>query len=450
MSIPRSRLAPVLLISSLFRTRRICAMAALCTLLMPAALHAAPPDTLPAMPALQKPKAVRDEVTVDGTHILVNGRPFLANGAGGRASFEDLARLGATTVRTYGQDPGPVLDAAEKAGLKVIAGLWLEHPRHGFDYRDAQARKAQLEKLRPMVERYRNHPALLMWGVGNEIEVAVSDEAARPVWPAIEEAAQFVKALDPHHPVMAVTADTGADKVAQLVRHAPSVDVLGLNAYGDSLLTITERARAQGWKGPIIFTEMGADGHWSVPRAPWGAPIEPNTTAKADKMRHYLQLAKQQGIGAIPIVWGDKQEVTPTWYSLLLPTGEWTETVGVMAELWGGTPPGGPNRAPRIEGLNFEGPMSFPPDGETRLKLTASDPDGDPLDVTWQVMAETTAHSVGGAPEPVPPSFPQAVHEPTADSVRIAGLPPGQYRIFATVRDGKGAGASINLPFEVK
>jgi hypothetical protein len=36
-----------------------------------------------------------------------------------------------------------------------------------------------------------------------------------------------------------------------------------------------------------------------------------------------------------------------------------------------------------------------------------------------------------------------------ARQIAISGLAPGNYRIFATVRDGKGAAATANVPFRV-
>lgn len=403
---------------------------ALSALLMPASLHAA-------------------QVSVRGAEIVVDGKPFIPNGASGEARFVELKALGATVVRTYGQEPGEILDAAQRAGLKVIVGFWLAHPRLGFDYANRIAVNQQLEALRHMVERYRTHPALLMWGIGNEVEVELSPEEALAVWPAIEEAAKLAKTLDGQHPTMVALAEVGQDKAALIKQHAPSIDVIGINGYGDGLLTAAKRARAQGWTGPVILTEMGALGHWDAPSAPWGARLEPTSSQKADRVRRYLLAARQAGVGAMPFLWGQKQEVTPTWYSLLLPTGEWTETVEVMADLWGGKPPGGANHAPRILALTFAGPARFAPDGDTHVRLAATDPDGDSLKVEWQIMAETTVRSVAGDPEPVPPSFPEGIHEPHPDGVRIAGLKPGRYRIFVIVRDGRGAAATGNLPFEV-
>lgn len=391
------------------------------------------------------------QVSVQGAEILLDGHPFLPNGASGEDRLGELKALGANVVRTYGQEPGEILDAAQRAGLKVIVGFWMGHPRLGFDYRNRQAVEAQLESLRHMVERYRNHPALLMWGIGNEVEVELPPaEVAAVVWPAVEEAARLVKTLDPSHPTLAVVAELGTGKAAQIKAQAPSIDVLGVNGYGDGLLTAAARARAQGWSGPVVLTEMGALGHWEAERTPWGARLEPTSSAKADLMRRYLTAAKHAGVGTISFLWGQKQEVTPTWYSLLLPTGEWTETVEVMAELWDGTPPGGANHAPRILALRLGGPAQIPPGAATVLRLAATDPDGDPLKVDWQVMAETTAPSLGGDPEAIPPSFPEAVHDPSPEGVRVGPLPPGAYRVFVTVRDGRGAAATGNIPIEVK
>lgn len=406
---------------------------------------------LSALLALLLPlPAVAAQVRVHGAEIRVDGAPFVPNGASGDVRLAELKAAGANVLRTYGQEPGEILDAAQRAGLKVIVGFWMGHPRVGFDYGNRAAVAAQLEDLRHMVERYRTHPALLMWGIGNEVENGLSPEQAPAVWSAIEEAARLVKTLDGQHPTMAAVAELGGGKAQLLKRLAPSLDVLGVNGYGDGLLTAPARARAQGWTGPVVLTEAGPAGHWDAPRAPWGAPIELTSSEKATRMRRYLAAARQAGVGLLPFLWGQKQEVTPTWYSLFLPTGEWTETVEAMAEAWGGKVPGSPNRAPRILSLGLSGPPVIGAQEMLQVRLAATDPDGDPLKAEWNIMAETTAHSFGGEPEPVPPSFPQGLHEAGLSGVRISRLPPGRYRVFVVLRDGRGAAATGNLPFEVR
>jgi len=327
----------------------------------------------------------------------------------------------------------------ENLRREAIAGQipLLEHPRRGFSYADRNQVDAQLARLRDLVLRHRDDPALLLWGIGNEVEAELADTSA--VWPAIDEAARLVKSLDPAHPTLAVLGETGRDHVTRLRRAAPGIDVLGVNSYGDGLLTLAARVRAQGWSGPLIVTELGALGQWQAAKTPWGAAIEPTSTEKAARLRRYLAALAPETGGQLLFLWGHKQEVTPTWHSLLLPGGEWIEASEVMAEAWRGTTPGG-NRAPRIAGLRLTAP--------DRAELDAIDPDGDALSVEWRLLEESTDLRKAGDAEAVPPDRSAALHEAGMRGVRVGPLGRGNYRLFVTVRDGRGAAATGNLPFQ--
>jgi Glycosyl hydrolases family 2, TIM barrel domain len=354
--------------------------------------------------------------------------------------------MGTTDEQPEASADGQVLNDAHRLGLRVIAGLWLEPPRRGFDYRNRAAVDAQLKAIAATVERHKRHPALLMWGIGNEVEAELADDAV--VWPAIEQAARLVKSLDPAHPAMAVLAEAGGDKVRRLAARAPSIDVLGVNAYGEGLLSMPDRVRAQGWTGPIVVSELGALGQWQAGRTAWGAALEPSSTAKADALRRYVPAIASKTAGYLLFLWGHKQEVTPTWHSLLLESGEWTEAAEAMAQLWQGRTPGG-NRAPRIVRLATDPAPGWRPSEAGRATLEASDPDGDAVAVEWTLLAESTDLKLGGDAEGRPAEFPRAVRRVDARQVAISGLAPGNYRIFATVRDGKGAAATANVPFRV-
>ena len=387
------------------------------------------------------------DVAIRGELILVDGRPFVARGAAGERRLDVLKQLGATAVRTYGDETAAVLAEAGRLGLKVVAGFWLEHPRRGFNYNDPAQVAAQNAKLERFVRAHKDHPALLLWGLGNEVEAELADDAA--VWPAIEGAARLVKSIDPAHPTMAVIAETGNDKVGKVIRQAPSIDVLGINSYGPALPSLAGRAREAGWRGPLLITELGPLGQWQAGKTPWGAAIEPSSTAKAAALRDYLAALAPRTQGHFVFYWGQKQEVTPTWHSLLLPGGEWTETAEAMAASWGGTTPGG-NRAPRIRKLAFAGGDSRPAGEPGRAELDAADPDNDPLTAEWLVMAESTDLRKAGDAESVPRSFPAAVRDASAAGATVARVPPGRYRLFLTLRDGRGAAATANLPFELR
>lgn len=412
----------------------------------PAAFSGLLPLVLSAVLAFSLPAAAAD-VSVQGERILVDGKPFTVQGAAGQSRMGLLKQLGANTIRTYGDETGFVLDEAQKHGLKVIAGFWMEHPRRGFNYSDLSQVGPQLQKLTEFVDRFRNHPALLMWGIGNEVEAEIGDVAS--VWPAIEQAARLVRQRDPKHPTLAVLAETGTDKIEKLRKLAPNIQVLGINSYGDALASVPDRVRAQGWKGPLVITEMGPLGQWAAPRAAWGAPIEPSSGEKAVILARAFEALKGRTQGQIVFYWGQKQEVTPTWHSLLLQGGEWMRSAEVLAHHWGGSTPNG-NRAPRITSIKFAQDSEWGKDATGRAEIAVEDPDGDQTGVVWTVMAESTENRKFGDAEAVPQSFPQSLREPSPKGVGIAGLPPGHYRLFATVRDGKGAAATANLPFRVR
>ena len=104
-------------------------------------------------------------------HLMREGKPYFIKGAGGDGSKPGLQKLGANSFRTWGADNlGKQLDEAQKLGLTVTIGIWLGHTEQGFNYNDAKQVADQYEKAKEAILKYRNHPALLMWGIGNEME----------------------------------------------------------------------------------------------------------------------------------------------------------------------------------------------------------------------------------------------------------------------------------------
>ena len=135
---------------------------------------------IPGMGVLEtRAQAVPVEVVLraDGSWQLERGgAPFFVKGAGGDGSMEALAAAGGNALRTWSSDRGrAVLDSAQAHGLVVMMGLWMGHERHGFNYSDDWARQDQLERFRKVVRELKDHPALLMWGVGNEVDLFYSD-----------------------------------------------------------------------------------------------------------------------------------------------------------------------------------------------------------------------------------------------------------------------------------
>jgi hypothetical protein len=131
---------------------------------------------------------------------------------------------------------------------------------------------------------------------------------------------------------------------------------------------------------------------------------------------------------------------------MLLPSGEKLPAVDAVVRQWTGKWPA--NRSPKIESLRFDNEADRAKAG-TRRKAVAvvSDREPDNLTYEWTVMAESTDLKHGGDAENAPPTFPQAVESGRGPECSVIFPPPGAYRLFLVVRDGKGGASTANLPF---
>lgn len=407
---------------------------------------------LAAGAAERAPVAVRLQQTATGHQLLRDGKPYFIRGVGGDGPLALLAQLGGNSVRTWGAEKlDAKLDEAHRFGLTVAVGIWLGHERHGFDYNNADQVAQQMEQMRQTVERYKNHPAVLLWGLGNEMEgYERGDNAA--VWLAVNQLAALVKQLDPNHPTMTVIAEIGGDRVKNVHRLCPDIDVVGINSYGGAASLPQRYAEAGGTK-PYIITEFGPPGVWESPKNAWGAAPEPTSTDKALFYRKAYEkaVASQPGkcLGSYAFLWGHKQEATATWFGMLLPDGSRLAAADTMSELWSGKPPA--NRCPAIDGLTWDGPDELEPRATGRARLQTSDAEGDRLKVRWGLSAEAEALGTGGDAEPTLETFADAIAAADNEHAEVC-LPAaaGGYRLFAYVYDGQGGAAVANLPLLVK
>ena len=366
---------------------------------------------------------------------------------GDRASLEKLAAAGADVIRVYGEDDAWVLDEARRLGLRVVMGLWVRHPRHGGRLDDAAALEAQEQALRRFVSRHRDHPALLAWSVGNEVETGQSDPV--PAWREVNRLAGIVKSIDPAHPTLMVVADTGLEQLKPLADCCANVDLLGINVYGGAAFDLPQRLRAVGIAKRVVVTELGPLGQWQAGRKPWGAPVELTSSEKARFYREALAFLRTQPqiAGVFPFLWGAKQEQTDTWHGLLLHDGSPTAMTDALAAAWGKPVA---TSAPLIRGIGIAAD-EFSPRQEISAGVDAAAFDGSPLVTEWKVRAEATDLRLGGDAETPPEEIPVHVVHADAATVRfVAPARAGAYRLFMTLRDRNGKVATANLPFLVR
>ncbi len=260
--------------------------------------------------------AQTDKVAVvkneNGTHLVVNGEPFMINGMNWdyipigtntvNANFwkksDDIIKAGLDTemsllknmnvnvIRQYTGVPARWIkyiyenygiytmlnDSFGRYGL-TLDGVWTPVT----DYSDPRTQEYLLSEVKALVNEYQNTPGLLLYLLGNENNYglfwagaetedfpdgeekinAVGELRGRPMYRLMNEASKMIKAMDASHPVAICNGDVlFIDIVAE---ECKDVDIYGTNTYrgvsfGDMFQVVKEKLDK-----PIMFTEFGAD-----------------------------------------------------------------------------------------------------------------------------------------------------------------------------------------------
>lgn len=275
-------------------------------------------------------------VQVSGRQLLVDGKPFQIRGVGWNpvaiggnypadldyAGFAPtdiplMAAAGINVVRTYDPllDRG-VLDQLYQAGIFVIESIY----PYGGD---------AVSVVTDRVQAIADHPALLLWAVGNEwnynglyVNLAAADSLDR-----LRQAAQLVKRADPNHPVATIYGELPPQATVDAM---PEIDLWGINAYRGSSFGDLFTAWANTSAKPMFLAEYGADAY----NANIGA-YDPDSQALADKnlsSELLSQSATQPGgitLGGAVFEWADE------W---------WKDNAGSsdVQDVGGSAPGGGP------------------------------------------------------------------------------------------------------------
>ncbi len=404
---------------------------------------------------------------VDGKYQLFkDGDPFYIHGAGLEfGNVEALATHGANSFRTWRTDNGQssgmeVLDRAHANGLMVTMGIEIARERSGtgrgifnFDYSDSAAVASQLARVREEVLLYKDHPALLMWGIGNELNLGASNPL---VWDAVNDISKMIHEVDGNHPTLTMLAGIHPELIQQIKARAPDLDLLGIQMYAD-IVNLPRYLKESGWTGPYVVTEWGATGHWEVPTTSWGAPIENNSTVKANWYDERYEIAIDsdtiQCIGSYVFLWGQKQERTATWYGMFMPDGDKTAAVDIMEYKWTGSWPS--NLSPKIDAFTLNGMeasanIELAAGVEVSSTVIASDSERDSLHYHWSIRPEAREVGHGGDDEAEPPLIHDLFLTMRGGQVHFnAPSEPGAYRLFIDITDGQGSAAHANIPFLV-
>jgi hypothetical protein len=403
------------------------------------------------------PAPVKVEIKfIDSSYqLLRGGQPYFVKGAGGGAFPSRIAAYKGNSIRTWGtRGAQRTLDSAAKYGLTVLMGLDVTSERHGFNYDDAEAVKKQLDRLRAEVLKYKDHPAVLGWGIGNELNLQYKNPK---VWEAVNDISKMIHEVDKNHFTTTVLAGVNKQLVDHIREKAKDIDMLCINVYG-GLASLPRSLEQSGWDGPYMVTEWGPTGHWEGLTTSWKTPIEETSSEKAavykSRYEYSVERDRKKCLGSYVFLWGQKQERTPTWYGVFTEKGEESEVVDVMHYLWSGEWPA--NKAPHLYSMRLDNKKSIDniylkPGTAYNALTVVTDPDNDKLTYRWEVMAEPTQLSTGGDFEARPKSMEGLITSDNKGSAKV-NTPDteGAYRLFVYVTDGNNNVATANIPFYIK
>jgi hypothetical protein len=212
-----------------------------------------------------------------------------------RTDFMLMRRAGVNTVIGWDQpafDRG-MLDLARANGLGLVMHFELGKD---WDYGDEALRAKLLEAIGAWVDEYRDHPAVRMWGVGNEVMLAMDDDEARRFAAFYVDVYKTVRAHDDTHPVIYREAE---DVRAAYFKEAfdaaavkPDGFVFGMNFYTPRIADALDAWPTRGLDVPVLISEF----------APAGVPPSARASAFRDlwgKIQHHERYV----LGAAPYAW---------------------------------------------------------------------------------------------------------------------------------------------------
>ncbi len=179
-----------------------------------------------------------------------------------------LRDLGVNTVRFWSELPDSevLLDALYNEGVDpiyAIMGFWI--PADGLDYSDADTIAGFEVEFAAYVNRFKNHPGVLAWGLGNENNLVYAGDLAD--WYALANRLSEIAYLEEgaaYHPTILINGgmldfadtDLGSDDAS-----LEYVDMWGHNTYFgiDSHCYFDYFDRLS--QKPLVFTEFGIDAY---------------------------------------------------------------------------------------------------------------------------------------------------------------------------------------------
>lgn len=427
--------------------------------------HPQTPEELPDKP----------EVIVKDGSFYVNGEPFFIKGAaingdnldsdGNQEFWKEAKQAGANTVRMYSVNNESIafLDEMAKKGVYVNLGIGIARECEGFDYNDENARKKQLSSVKSLIDKIADHPAILMWCIGNELDQNNKVDGSGTislnvnVWKDVNEISEYIHKNDGRPTTTALTG-TWDKTITEIKTYVPDIDFLCINAYDPGIYDVHSSLKSQNFDKPYIISEFGPLGTWEdeVKKTEWGCMLESTGTEKAAAYKKLYDecIVPYQGqgcLGSYVFLWGYQSHGDVlTWYAMFdqfqkqaLPAAT------AMSELWTGAPAAKKNpviSAMTLEGKTADKNVKIPSAALASAQVSASSPDGAALTYDWRIIRDVrlengkTMSGISGLIQ----------GKPDQNLSFKAPSKAGNYRLIVFVRDAANGLADVAVfPFNV-
>ncbi|CAM1374157.1 glycoside hydrolase family 2 TIM barrel-domain containing protein [Tenacibaculum xiamenense] len=304
--------------------------------------------------------------------------------------FKELKFLGVNTIRTWasGKNTKELLDAAHRNGVKVMVGIWMRHGRPGmedddsFDYlKDTKGKESMYNNAIKVVESFKEHPAVLTWGIGNEVYLNMTTDEEKIAYSnLLERICGDIKKIDRNHPITSVEAWTFGLEWWQ--KYVPSIDIYGLNCYGQGAALLSSELGKRNIDKPYVVTEFGVTGEWDIKNETNGVKNEPSDSEKYTAIvKGYSNWIKNKpnNLGVFVFHYASGNEFIAPWlfthYNKLKRPQYWA-----VREAFTGNLP--INYVPKIRDFKIEG-SSFDSESWIPINLDVSDSENDSLTVSF-------------------------------------------------------------------
>lgn len=249
--------------------------------------------------------------------------------------FEQIKAMGANTIRRY--EPSiydyNIFNIAAEQDLKIMYGFWFD-PAIDY-YHDDKAVREYEKSVLDYVQKYKDQKTIIAWNIGNETWGLLKKYYSKPHLNLVRRAylefleglAQKIHLIDPNRPVFSSEEhDTYRllAAVQDFQKHAPSIDVLGVNSYYEQNIQALQSVfNEYDTLRPYALTEFGPKGYWSKEFGDYrngNLLIELSSLSKGNwyekQWKEYIAFNQGYNLGGIAYSWRDRYEGTATWFGI--------------------------------------------------------------------------------------------------------------------------------------